>query len=44
MLTLPRKGDAYSPLYCLAALGSGGLVFTFGFWGPSLARWTWALP
>jgi hypothetical protein len=30
MLTLPRKDDAYSPLYCLAALGPGGFVFTFG--------------
>ena len=32
MFTLPRKGEAYSPLYFLAALGSGGLVVTFFMW------------
>jgi len=32
MFFLPRKGDAYSPLYFLAALGSGGLVVTFFMW------------
>jgi len=32
MLTLPRKGDTYSPLYFLAALGAGGLVVTFFMW------------
>lgn len=32
MFTLPRKGDTYSPLYFLAALGSGGVVVTFLMW------------
>jgi len=37
-LSLPRKGDAYSPLYFLASLGAGGLAVTFFmylmFWVP----------
>ena len=32
MFRMPRLGERYSPLYFLAALGSGGLVITFFMW------------